>query len=73
MELITDEIFQLVKIKLEEQGAFDRDAYLALIEETIQYFRERGKLTDDDSDEFIIDELMQRWEEVEEEFAKKRF
>lgn len=72
MDLV-NEIFDLVKIKMEEQAAFNRDAYQALIEETIHYFRERGKMTDDDEDEFIEDQLMQRWEEVEEEFAKKKF
>lgn len=72
MDLI-DEIFDLVKIKMAEQAAFDRDAYHAIIEETIQYFRERGKMTDDDEDELIENQLLQRWEEVEEGFAKKRF
>jgi len=58
MESITQEIFDLVKKKMKEQGAYTRDAYKELVEETIEYFREKGKLTDEDPEEFIEDKLM---------------
>lgn len=70
MEQLTQEILNLVKKKMEEQAAFDRDAYKELVEETIEYYRERGRLTDDDNDEFIEDQLLDMWEEVQDEFAK---
>lgn len=72
MDALTEEILNLVKKKMAEQGAYDRDAYKELVEETIEYFREKGKLTDDDNDEFIEDQLMEMWEIVQEEFAKPR-
>lgn len=72
MDPLTEEILNLVKKKMAEQGAYDRDAYKELVEETIEYFREKGKLTDDDNDEFIKDQLIAMWEEVENEFAKSR-
>ena len=72
MESLTLEILQLVKKKMAEQAAFDRDAYKELVEETIEYFREKGKLTDEDNDEFIEDQLLDMWESVQEEFASKR-
>lgn len=72
MESIVDEILQLVKKKMIEQSGYDRDAYKQLVEETIEYFRERGKLTDDDNDEFIEDQLMDMWEIVSDEFARKK-
>jgi len=62
MEPITQEIFDLIKVKLREQGAYDHDAYSALVEETIEYYRERGLLTDDDNDEFIRNQLLEQWE-----------
>lgn len=62
MEPIVQEIFDLIKVKMLEQAAFDRDAYKQLVEETIEYYRERGLLTDDDNDEFIEDQLLDRWE-----------
>jgi hypothetical protein len=71
MESITEEILNLVKKKMSEQAAYSRDAYKELVEETILYFREKGKLTDDDNDEFIKDQLMGIWEVVQDEFAKK--
>jgi hypothetical protein len=70
METTAEEILKLVKKKMAEQAAFDREAYKELIQETIEYFREKGKLTDDDNDEFIEDQLMDMWETVRDEFAK---
>jgi len=66
MEPIVQEILELVKIKMKEQGAYDREAYREVVEETIEYFREKGKLTDDDNDEFIENQLLDQWEWVQE-------
>ena len=73
MEPIVEEILQLVKKKMQEQGGFDRDAYKQLVEETISYFQEKGKLTDDDNLEFIEDRLMAVWGDVQNEFARKKY
>lgn len=72
MESIAEEILTLVKKKMAEQAAYDRDAYKELVEETIEYFREKGKLTDDDNDEFIKDQLMNVWSAVKDEFGKSK-
>ena len=69
MEEITGEILELVKKKMREQGAYDREAYHGLVEETIEYFKEKGKMTVDDNDEFIEDQLMDMWEFVKDELA----
>lgn len=66
MEPIVQEIFDLIKVKMREQAAYDRDAYKQLVEETIEYYRERGLLTDDDNDEFIEDQLLEQWEWLQE-------
>ncbi len=71
MEPITQEIFELVKIKMQEQGAYDRDAFKQLVEETIEYYRERGLLTDDDNDEFIEDQILEQWEWLQEHLKDK--
>jgi len=63
------EILNLVKKKMREQGAFNREAFKQFVEETIDYFEEKGKLTDDDNLEFMEDQLLDMWEEVEAEFA----
>ena len=72
MESLIEEILQLVKKKMAEQAAFDRDAYKELVEETIEYFREKGKLPDEDNDELIEDQLLDMWEGVRDEFVKSR-
>jgi len=71
METPIDEILKLVKKKMIEQGAFTRAAYEEFVDETIVFFRERGKLTDEDSDRFIKDQLLEMWETVQEEFSEK--
>ena len=71
MEETSQEILDLVKKKMQEQGAYDRDAYKSLIEETIEYFIEKGKITEDDNEEFIKEKLMNMWEMVQDEMSKK--
>lgn len=70
MDEITQEIYFLVKKKMAEQGAYDRDAYSDLIDETIEYFYEKGKLGDDENEELIKDQLMSMWDELEEDLAQ---
>ncbi len=69
MEIVLEEILSLVKKKMTEQGAFDRDAYKQFIVETIDYFMSKGKLTDDDNLEFIEDRLLDMYPMVSEQFA----
>lgn len=71
MEPLAQEIFELVMVKLREQAAYTRDAYKQLVEETIDYFNERGKVDDDDNMEFIEDQLMSMWEQVETELGEE--
>lgn len=71
MESTTEEILTLVKKKMTEQGAYSRDAFKEYIQETIEYFREKGKLTDDDNEEFIEDKVMEHWKDVESEFTSQ--
>lgn len=71
MDEITQEIYSLVKKKMTEQGAYDRDAYSNLIDETIEYFYEKGKLGDDENEELIKDQLMGMWEELEETMGQE--
>ncbi len=65
------DVLALAKKKMVEQGAFSRDAYKQFIEETIDYYLEKGRLTDDDNLEFIEDELLDIWEEVSGGFSEK--
>ncbi|MEA3398670.1 MAG: hypothetical protein U9R06_02915 [Patescibacteria group bacterium] len=71
MEDVAYDILALVKKKMVEQGGYGRDAYKQFINETIDYFVEKGKLTDDDNVEFIKDRLMGMYDDVSEEFVDK--
>lgn len=66
-----EEILELVKKKMKEQAAYDREAYKEIVEETIEYFEEKGKLSDEENVEFIKDQLLEMWEVVEDELADR--
>ena len=71
MDTNVEEILELVKKKMNEQGAFERAAYKNLVVETIDYFLEKGKLTDDDNLEFIEDSLMDLYEFARDGFSEE--
>jgi hypothetical protein len=71
MEDIIQRILNLVKKKMREQGAYDRDAYKSLVEESIEYYKAKGVITDDDNTEFIEDRLMEMWPSVQESISQK--
>lgn len=73
MEDIVQEILNLVKTKMKEQGAYDRDAYKQFVEETIEFFQERGKITEDDNVEFMEARLMDMWNDVQESLATEGY
>jgi len=69
MEEVIDQIYQLVKKKMSEQGAYDKDSYRELIDETILYFKEKGKLTDEENEKFISEQLLGMWEIVQDDMS----
>jgi hypothetical protein len=69
MESIIQELYALSKQKFMEQGADQRNAYKAMVAESIHYFLERGKLTDDDNLEFIENRLLKLWPQLQEEIS----
>jgi hypothetical protein len=64
-----EEILNLVKKKMQEQGGYDREAYKEFIEETIDYFIEKGKLSEEENTGLIEDTLLDMWEDVKEGLA----
>ncbi|MFW5888626.1 MAG: hypothetical protein ACOCVY_02830 [Patescibacteria group bacterium] len=71
MEDIIQRIITLVKKKMQEQGAYDRDAYKSLVEESVEYYKVKGEITEDDNIEFIEDRLMEMWPSIQESISQK--
>ena len=69
MEPILEEILNLTKKKMHEQGAFSRGEYKNLVRETIDYYLSRGRLTDDDNLTFIEDRLLDMYGVVRDEMG----
>lgn len=67
------EIYTLVKKKMREQGAYDREAYGQFVDETIDYFYEKGKLDEDENEKFIKDQLMALWENLANNITDKDY
>jgi hypothetical protein len=68
MESTIEEMLVLIRKKIAEQGAYDREAYRHFVGETIEYFRERGKLSDDENEDYLENALMNRYQEVRDDF-----
>jgi len=64
MENILNEMLELIRKKMRESGSYERGAYREFIDESIVYFRERGKITDEESDKFIQTRLMHMYDSV---------
>lgn len=58
-------VFNEIVTRMEEEGAFDRDAYYDLVEEVLEEKRESGVITDDDDIEEMVEVLKRRWPDAE--------
>jgi hypothetical protein len=67
MEEEVRDILELTKTKMREAGEFSREAYRDFIEESIEYYLEKGRLSDEDDLDSMKEELMAMYEEVETE------
>jgi phage gp36-like protein len=65
MEEEVRDILELTKTKMREAGEFSREAYREFIEESIEYYLEKGRLSDEDDLDSMREELMSMFEEVE--------
>ena len=70
MEQTLNEILDAVKIKMENQGNYSREAYKGFIDEAIDDFIKKGILTDDDNIEMMIDKLVSQYKDVLNEMTK---
>lgn len=59
-------VFNEVLTKMQDEGAFDRDAYVDMVEEVLEEKLEDGSLTDDDDIEEMKEVLKKRWPDAEE-------
>lgn len=64
MEQTLSEILEAVKVKMENQGEYSREAYRTFVEEAIDDFVRAGVITDDDDVEMMEEKLMFRYQEV---------
>jgi len=67
MEEEVRDILELTKTKMREAGEYSREAYREFIEESIEYYLEKGRLSDEDDLDAMREEIMSMFEEVESE------
>jgi hypothetical protein len=61
-----EEIFQEVLRRREAEGAFDQESYNQFVEDVVQEKIDRGEIDDDDDTEEWIEQLQNRWVDVQE-------
>ena len=72
MEEEVRDILELTRTKMREAGEYSREAYREFIEESIEYYLEKGRLSDEDDLDAIREELMGMFEEIESEEVEER-
>jgi hypothetical protein len=72
MDDISQIILELSKTKMREAGVFSREAFRNFIEESIEYYYEIGRLSDEDDLDALKEELMGTYTEVENEEVEGR-
>ncbi|MBI2984211.1 MAG: hypothetical protein HYY50_01125 [Candidatus Kerfeldbacteria bacterium] len=59
-----NEVFHEIINRMQEEGAFEQQAYFDLVEEVLEEKREAGELDDDANIEELEDKLRHRWSEA---------
>lgn len=62
------EVFNTVIARLQDEGAFDREAYNDMVEEVLEEKVELGELSIDDDIEIYKEQLRTRWPDAEATF-----
>jgi len=66
MEIEIEKIINLTKKKMNESGAYSREAFEQFADEAVEYYLEKGELTDDDNLQFIKDQVTEMYDVVKE-------
>ncbi len=72
MDEIAQLILELAKTKMREAGNFSREAFHDFIEESIEYYYEIGRLSEEDDLDALTEELMEMYNEVEDGEVEER-
>lgn len=64
-----EKIISLVKKKMRESGEYGPEAYREFVEESLDFYVERGEISENDNLEMIKDQLDDLWEPIEEKMA----
>ncbi|MDD4901521.1 MAG: hypothetical protein PHE24_00045 [Patescibacteria group bacterium] len=72
MDEISQLILELAKTKMREAGNFSREAFRDFIEESIEYYYEIGRLSEEDDLDALKEELMETYNEIENEEVEER-
>ena len=65
MDEIMQEVLALARKKMREAGEYDREAFRQYVEESIDYYIEKGRLSEDDNLDLLQEQLMELHAEVE--------
>jgi hypothetical protein len=67
MEEAVKDVLELTRTKMREAGEYSREAYEEFVEESINYYLEKGRLSDEDDLDAIKEELLGMFSQIESE------
>ena len=69
MDEIMEEILALTKKKMREAGEYEREAFHQFLEETFDYYIEKGRLDREDDLDSMKEQLLDMYNDVEDKEA----
>jgi hypothetical protein len=72
MDEASQDILELARTKMREAGDYTREAWREFIEESIDYYLEKGRISEEDDLDAIKEELVGMYEEIESEEVEER-
>jgi hypothetical protein len=65
MDEAVRDVLELTKTKMREAGEYSREAYEEFIDESINYYLEKGRLSEEDDIDSIKEELSSIYEDIQ--------
>ena len=58
-------ILNLARKKMRESGEYSREAFRQFLEESLEYYVEKGEISEDENSDMMLEELLERYNDVE--------
>jgi hypothetical protein len=65
MDEVMQKILSLTRKKMREAGEYGREAFHEYAEESLDFYLDRGEITEDENLDLLLEELMENYNDIE--------